>query len=246
MIGPLGLDYKKLIKEIDANITMFSQIRSMNQSRRWLVLRHDVDHDLEKALEMARYEASIGLQSTYFLLHSAPYYVKNQKFKDQCCELLDLGHEIGFHNNVLVDWIQHEGDIRENLQRFLDVLYYAGVNPVITSSHGARDCRLGGFNNYELWKEFPGDSKIDHNPISLADFGFQDEVYFMPFDFYWSDSGSKWRGGSVKVFAYWFERDVPFITKWQQFFGDIQIFNKLDRLKKGWAQLLTHPKWWKV
>jgi hypothetical protein len=39
-----------------------------------LGLRHDIETRLHSALELARLEAARGIHSTYFVLHSAPYY----------------------------------------------------------------------------------------------------------------------------------------------------------------------------
>ena len=35
-----------------------------------IALRHDVDHDLELALEMAHHEWRLGFKATYYLLHT--------------------------------------------------------------------------------------------------------------------------------------------------------------------------------
>src|SRR5262245_66624491 len=39
--------------------------------RRILLLRHDIDHDYETALQMAEWEKRRGLRATYCVLHSA-------------------------------------------------------------------------------------------------------------------------------------------------------------------------------
>jgi len=37
----------------------------------WIALRHDLDHDLDLALELAHHEHAMGIRATYFLLHTA-------------------------------------------------------------------------------------------------------------------------------------------------------------------------------
>src|SRR6266487_6335764 len=43
-------------------------------SKRYLILRHDVDFSPEAALRMAQLEFKLGIRATYFLLFSSPSY----------------------------------------------------------------------------------------------------------------------------------------------------------------------------
>jgi hypothetical protein len=81
---------------------------------RWC-LRHDVDHSLDVALAIARAEYERGYKSTYFLLtpgsysYGRNYYgdiinnriVHDRALIDKCKYLEDLGHRIGFHNDLI-------------------------------------------------------------------------------------------------------------------------------------------------
>jgi hypothetical protein len=65
---------------------------------RVLLLRHDVDLDMMKAVTMARIEAEIGVQSTYFLRVAAPFYnVFDRSARKAAREIVALGHGIGLH-----------------------------------------------------------------------------------------------------------------------------------------------------
>ena len=60
--------------------------------------RHDVDTQLDVALEMAHIENSLGISSTYFLrFHSHTYNLMNVKHASIVRQISDLGHEIGLH-----------------------------------------------------------------------------------------------------------------------------------------------------
>ncbi|MBO6514894.1 MAG: sulfotransferase, partial [Phycisphaerales bacterium] len=80
------------------------------ESESVVILRHDVDHDLETALQMARWEHERGLRATYCILHTAWYYgrftngvqERSKLMLDGCRELQELGHEINIHNNFIV------------------------------------------------------------------------------------------------------------------------------------------------
>lgn len=63
-----------------------------------VILRHDVDLSIEKALQMAIIENSLGVKSTYFLLLSTNFYnVFSKQSFDKLQQIKNLGHEIGLH-----------------------------------------------------------------------------------------------------------------------------------------------------
>ena len=74
------IEYFDLLTSIQANLVDDTRMAFIDRglipvkNRKFLWIRHDVDYDLEKAVNMARAEAEYGYYSTYFLLHSAPYW----------------------------------------------------------------------------------------------------------------------------------------------------------------------------
>lgn len=63
-----------------------------------VILRHDVDLDLECAVEVAVAEASLGVRSTFFILTTAQTYnVMSVRGRSQCQMLLNAGHRVGLH-----------------------------------------------------------------------------------------------------------------------------------------------------
>lgn len=63
-----------------------------------ILMRHDVDHSLSMALDLARIEAEFGVPATYFIqLHSSVYTVSSAKELVSIRELVSLGHEVGLH-----------------------------------------------------------------------------------------------------------------------------------------------------
>jgi hypothetical protein len=63
--------------------------------QRWdrvIGLRHDVDNVIEPAVEFAAWEAERGYRSTYFILHTAPYW-KDKSLLVRSLELIaGCGH----------------------------------------------------------------------------------------------------------------------------------------------------------
>jgi len=63
-----------------------------------LYLRHDIDFDVELALDMARTESRLGARSTYFLmLTSDSYNVFSERNAGYVEEIKALGHKISIH-----------------------------------------------------------------------------------------------------------------------------------------------------
>lgn len=70
-----------------------------------VLLRHDVDLSVEAALEMARVEADLGVQSTYFLLLTSPLYnVFERETREQIEAIVALGHDVGVHFSTHAYW----------------------------------------------------------------------------------------------------------------------------------------------
>lgn len=63
-----------------------------------LLLRHDIDMELERALEMARVEAAASATATYFfLIRTTHYNLFSREGTDAVRSILDLGHRVGLH-----------------------------------------------------------------------------------------------------------------------------------------------------
>lgn len=66
--------------------------------KRVVILRHDIDTDISKAVRLAELEQKCGVHSTYFVLVTSDFYnVFSGKSAAGLHRILDLGHEIGLH-----------------------------------------------------------------------------------------------------------------------------------------------------
>src|SRR5919199_1134849 len=157
-----------------------------------LALRHDVDDRLGSALELARLEAARGLRATYFVLHTASYW-QDADLLPRLLSLQELGHEIGFHNDLVTLERVHGVDVAEYAPRELGRLRGAGIDVVGAAAHGSPWChRLGFHNNYVFagWDEpVPGfpDTQV-RSKLDPAALGLEYEAYHVPHDVYFSDS----------------------------------------------------------
>ena len=81
------------------NSTNFISLASKdNLPKKLLLLRHDCERDLSKALEMAIIEKNLNVKSTYFIRVHSEYYNLNLKESfEHIKEIENLGMEIGLH-----------------------------------------------------------------------------------------------------------------------------------------------------
>lgn len=71
-----------------------------------VIMRHDVDFSLPKAVEMARLENRLGIESTYFVLLATDMYnVFSAQSHALLSEITALGHDIGLH----FDEVRYQG-----------------------------------------------------------------------------------------------------------------------------------------
>jgi hypothetical protein len=195
-------------------------------------MRHDVDNAIEPAVEFAKWEAERGYHSTYFVLHTAPYWRDKRLLVRSLETIANLGHEIGIHNNALSSAMLSGRDPRMILAAAIQELRDYGFEIRGTVAHGDQLCydRSGKvrFVNDEMFFECPrpsiGEPKrqvgaIYLNPVPLADFDLDYDANWVGSRVYLSDSGGRWSDPGFESIAEGF----PF---------DQQL------------HMLVHPDWW--
>ena len=183
-----------------------------------LVIRHDIDHDDDTALQIARWEKDRGIKATYCILHTAWYYgrltERGYKHTDRLISLAtglhELGHEINFHNNLVTLGLTIGIDPRRLLEAELSFFRETLEIPIYgTSTHGDALCRELSYRNWELFEEccdqkFGGPRVLSHTSdtgkhsvvlgeASMADFDLTYEAYDLHRHIYHTDSGGNLR-----------------------------------------------------
>jgi hypothetical protein len=220
-------DYERFVtavKDLDIG-------RLCNHARHRCLLRHDVDMDLDTALEIAKIEHRHGVSSTYFILPDHPYF-KRADFISVCKKMQDMGHEIGYHNNLITGFITDGTDPAGRLKEHLDYLRGSGIDVRGTSAHGVKLCRTKNYRNYDIFK------KNEWPYVSLADNGLY-EAYSVPYDYYITDSQGSWR--------------ITRHDEWHHNFFNCRkhTLNEIIPQIKKFAsagnrlQICTHPCYWK-
>lgn len=82
----------------------------------FIIIKHDVEDKLEKALEISKIEHSFGIKATYYV-HS--FFLCDPQNVDMLKEIANLGHEIGYHYDVLDN---NDGDKNNAIQEFREAL----------------------------------------------------------------------------------------------------------------------------
>lgn len=90
--------YLNLIKRTNNKgytICTYQNYKSVEKS---VILRHDIDFSLEKAVKFASLESMHNINSTYFILLSTDFYnIASKESRRMINELLNHGHNIGLH-----------------------------------------------------------------------------------------------------------------------------------------------------
>jgi len=230
-------------------LTLSEYAREKNiEGRSVLLIRHDVDHDLDTAIKIGRWEAERGIKSTFCLLHTAWYYgnliggvYQHSDFLVEGIKRLrEFGHEINFHNNLVALALQTEVNPIDLLKSELDFFDSLGVSVTGTAMHGDGLCRQLGFRNKELFSEsceeaFGGPRIVSYQSkgvvrsctlgaISMREFGLEYEAYDYGKDVYHTESGGRMR--------------TRYNTKGRP---DPRRANRQNSTLHG---ILTHPIWW--
>jgi len=238
-----GCDYQRLFESINAERILLRDQRATDVTqKRYYAIRHDVDDDWPNARKMAKWEAERGLLATYYLLASRRYFDYSPAFLSEVKEVEDLGHEIGFHNDALIQWAYSDKkvDVREAIEKPLRMLRSAGVTVVGTAAHGDQICRDLGFNSFEVWTENPKALKnpsLDIPRFSLSEFDLEYEAYWQKRTAYLSDNHGGWSGG--------FGKEIPAHEVIGTFLNEREkILAGFHSLDYGMLQVLIHPQHW--
>lgn len=210
-----------------------------------VALRHDVDWSIENALAMASVEHQMGIRSSYYLLHPdgeitpANYFgtvegselVIDPRLFEWATRLLDLGHEVGLHNDLISLALVTRRQPREFLEQIVEAFAARGIVLEGSVAHGSRTCRDLGYMNYQIFSDFrdtPVAVDYRDNPelferfarpvverdghvvprfeLRMSDFGLRYEANFVPREVYVYDSSARW--------TVWHESEV---TRFERF-----------------------------
>jgi hypothetical protein len=234
--------YERLLTKLSEDKFLVLPLNEMrttyNSSKVVVGLRHDVDLNIFKAVEMAKIEKAHGFRSTFYLLATAEYWGKidslglkrHGEIPGLVTKIYETGSEIGVHNDLLsVMMIYHLDPMKFNKE---ELSFYKSLNvPVYGSAaHGSSLGKVIKISCFQIFSEFAKTPAIEYlgkqyplGQFSMRDYGFEYEAYAIDFGYYYSDSGGDWHDPE----------------------GLEGIIKKLDASKPGdRVQILAHPDWY--
>ena len=160
-----------------------------------LIMRHDIDMELEAALKMSSLEKDMGIHSTYFFMVRCPLYnVFSSDGSEQVKQILVAGHHFGLH---------------------FDCALYEDISVDNLSYYISRECQL-----LEQFFDHPVDAVSFHRPGRLELSGVElerwpnsyERVFTEKFD-YFSDSRGNWaRGDPLRSDAFFKRKNLHILT----------------------------------
>ncbi len=186
-------------------------------------LRHDCDNVIVPAVRMARWEADHGYRSTYYILHTSPYWRDKTLLRESLEDIANCGHEIGIHNDALTVALETGRNPADVLHEVTDELRRYGHEIRSTVAHGNHRCRIDHYVNDEMfdtcYREDYGDiGRLGFETSPLSAFGLDFDANWIGRGDYLSDSGGRWSQDFATLHATW-----P---------------------SKGQLHMLVHPDWW--
>jgi len=146
--------YADLLAALDdgsyETLTVREYLSSGRLPERFVVLRHDVDRKPRRAEALARLEADLGVEASYYFHPSA--------FRETRAERVeDLGHEVGYHYD---DVATARGDRRTARALFANTLrvFRRACDVDTVSPHAAA---LAAHDNASLWERGPSFREFD-------------------------------------------------------------------------------------
>ncbi|HIA71814.1 MAG TPA: hypothetical protein EYO01_03815 [Phycisphaerales bacterium] len=246
-------EYFDLLAHV-GNTSTIATLSGSSVGEQIIAMRHDVDHDLELALELAHYEWRLGCKSTYYLLHTEAYW-NDPKFPLLVRQLKEYGHEIGLHVNFLTQWMRGEiDDVELEIERALAHVRACNVEVTGVCAHGDKLCYENGFVNYWLWNELRGDNPMEsEDGISAEGISVDNPNYQIPYPPnhelvredgakfpLWSISmekhGLTYDAAKLQQEHYWSDSGGSWVRSGDPMEGDFS---------QGRHQVLVHPWWWR-
>lgn len=224
--------YKSLCETISKSsyttLTFSQYFSRKNLPEKCILLRHDVDRNIENALKMAKIENQFDLVSTYYCRNTKRVF-KPEYFK----QIASLGHEIGFHYETLDktkgDFVEAIKLFEQELNTFRDFIEIKTI-----CMHGNP---LSPWLNSNIW-----------NKYDYREFGIIGEPY-LSLDYkkvvYLTDTGRTWANKNIRVKDVIrngdYQRNNPLIGNISTT-DDIIDLIKEERIPQ--ICLLSHPNRW--
>lgn len=160
----------------------YLKYKSLGCNHKIIVNRVDIDVSIKKAEHIAAIFNKLMIKASFFIrLHAHeynPFSFENYRILKS---IVDAGHEIGYHSEVVDQSVIWHESAEDCLKRDLDILQrMLGIKICGVASHGG----MTGLNNLDFWKDKkPADFNLNYEAYDT-----QPEFNLFNDSFYVSDS----------------------------------------------------------
>lgn len=205
-----------------STISMSEYLCSDKLPEKFALIRHDVDRIPENSLKTAHLENELGIRATYYFRTT-----KNVFNSEIIKEISYLGHEVGYHYEVLSET---GGNYKKAIELFEKHLneFRNICNVKTICMHG---CPLSKHDNRDLWKVY-----------NFRDFGIIGEAYLSTGKElnYFSDTGRNWGlNNNLRDF-------IPGKTEYFSTEKTDELIELVGRGELANFYILTHPERWSL
>lgn len=115
--------YKNLLAKLKGKGYQFVNYKNWMNSEKTVILRHDIDNSLKKAVILSEMEKDICGAATYFILLSTNFYNVHSKESRICIDnIIENGGIIGLHFDETQYDIKTEDELKEHIYKEIDML----------------------------------------------------------------------------------------------------------------------------
>ncbi len=139
--------YRMMLKKLMDKGYSFKNYLNWDQEERTVILRHDVDYSLKKAVLMSKIESEMSLSgATYFVLLSTNFYNIHSKESRKCIsDIIKNGGNIGLHFDEMQYDILDEEQMKEYVYKEIEMLSnIIGTKINVVSMHRPSEKFLSG------------------------------------------------------------------------------------------------------
>ena len=122
MIGDFSYkEYHEIISWVQDNYKIYNFSEVDKDAENFCVIRHDVEFSVERAFNLAEFENTLGIQSTYlFQIRNNTYNTFSIENVKKIRQIHELGHQIGLH--VHCGLVNDYNSIEEMIKQDIDML----------------------------------------------------------------------------------------------------------------------------
>ena len=168
-------------------VTAYEALELSKLDNHYMIIKHDVETNVEKALKLALIENKYNLKATYYL---QSYLIENIKNINLLKEIVELGHEVTYHYDVLDS---NNGVLKLAELEFEKTLFKfknLGMEVRTVCPHGNPIKERSGWNSN---KDFFRNETIISKYTDIADIVVNPEKFTNKEIVYISDAGFGWK-----------------------------------------------------